>query len=52
MNKSVRYLDLGLIDYEKCFEYQKSLFEKIVTTKKKNRSSSKQKKTENYLIKY
>ena len=50
MNKNVSFIDLGLIDYKKCWDYQEVLFAKILKTKSLNRNSEEQLKTENYFI--
>ena len=50
MNKNVDFIDLGLIDYKKCWDYQEVLFAKILKTKSVNRNSEEQLKTENYFI--
>ena len=50
MNKNVGFIDLGLIDYKKCWDYQEVLFAKILKTKSLNRNSEEQLKTENYFI--
>jgi len=50
MNKNVEFIDLGLIDYKKCWDYQEVLFAKILKTKSLNRNSKEQLKTENYFI--
>tara|TARA_B100001287_G_scaffold153189_1_gene128917 strand:+ start:339 stop:1034 length:696 start_codon:yes stop_codon:yes gene_type:complete len=50
MNKNVEFIDLGLIDYKKCWDYQEVLFAKILKTKSLNRNSEEQLKTENYFI--
>ena len=50
MNKNVFFEDLGLIEYKKCWQYQETLFKKILEKKSVNRKNNTQKKTENYLI--
>tara|TARA_B100001115_G_C15835926_1_gene418000 strand:+ start:597 stop:1292 length:696 start_codon:yes stop_codon:yes gene_type:complete len=50
MNKNVEFIDLGLIDYKKCWDYQEVLFAKILKTKSLNRNSKEQLKTKNYFI--
>lgn len=50
MNKKVRYEDLGLIDYKKCWEYQEELFEEIIELKRKNRQERLEEETRNYLL--
>ena len=37
MNKKVKFEDLGLIDYKKCWDYQEELFSKILAVKSANR---------------
>lgn len=52
MNKITQFIRLGLIDYQKAWDYQTEIFNSIVTTKVENRSRSteEQKKTRNYVI--
>ena len=50
MNKKVKFEDLGLIDYEKCWDYQKELFSDILKVKSKNRKENTQNPTNNYLL--
>ena len=50
MNKKVKFLDLGLIDYKKCWDYQEELFAEILATKSSNRKEEKSDKTNNYLL--
>jgi lipoyl(octanoyl) transferase len=52
LNKKVRFQDLGLIDYKEAWDYQESLFSKIIDIKVQNRKldSEKQKTTPNYLL--
>ncbi len=50
MNKKVRFEDLGLIDYKKCWDYQEALFSKILAVKSANRKENKKESTKNYLI--
>ena len=50
MNKKVKFEDLGLIDYKKCWDYQEKLFAGILATKSANRKEEKEEKTNNYLI--
>ncbi len=51
-NKQTKYIDLGLVDYKKAWDYQETLFNKIVEIKNINRESApeSQKPTINYLI--
>lgn len=52
LNKNTRFIDLGLIDYQKGWDYQLELFNKTVDLKIQNRtaSGSAQKPTDNYVI--
>ena len=50
MNKKVKFEDLGLIDYKKCWDYQEKLFAGILATKSANRKEEKEDATNNYLI--
>jgi lipoyl(octanoyl) transferase len=52
INKKVKFLDLGLKDYQETWDYQEELFAKSVALKIENRKSSPelQKTTDNYLI--
>ena len=50
MNKKVKFRDLGLIDYKKCWDYQEELFAEILATKSSNRKEEKSDKTNNYLL--
>ena len=52
INKSVEFKHLGLIDYQKAWDYQTVLFDGIVATKIENRKtpSGFQKPTSNYLL--
>jgi lipoyl(octanoyl) transferase len=47
-----KFIDLGLIDYKEAWDYQTSLFERILDVKKANRNSTTdaQQLTENFLI--
>ena len=35
MNKKVKFIDLGLMDYKKAWDYQQNLFDEIIEIKKK-----------------
>lgn len=49
--KTVKYIDLGLVDYKQAWDYQESLFNEIVTTKVNNRKPEAAKfQTPNYLL--
>ena len=50
MNKKVDFIDLGRIDYKKCWEYQDVLFSEILQTKSKNRKKDLVLPTKNHFI--
>jgi lipoyl(octanoyl) transferase len=52
LNKQTRYIDLGLIDYQKAWDYQTELFNQILTVKSENRNlrDDEQRTTNNYLL--
>mgnify|MGYP001089372621 CR=1 FL=1 len=52
LNKQTKFTDLGLIDYQKAWDYQTELFNSILATKAENRNGlgQEQKPTDNYLI--
>ena len=52
INKKVKFLDLGLKDYQETWDFQEDLFAKTVALKIENRKSASelQKPTDNYLI--
>ena len=50
MNKQVSFIDLGLIDYKKCWDFQEELFAEILTVKSSNRKEDKTVATKNHLI--
>lgn len=50
MNKKVKCIDLGLMDYKQVWDYQQSLFDEIVDIKKENRKSNSNVSTPNYLL--
>jgi lipoyl(octanoyl) transferase len=52
LNKRTRFIDLGLKDYKEAWDYQTSLFEKILAVKAENRDhpDDQQKPTDNYLL--
>ncbi|MDH4090677.1 MAG: lipoyl(octanoyl) transferase LipB [Cyclobacteriaceae bacterium] len=51
INKKAVFIDLGLIDFKKGWDYQTSLFEKTLAIKKENRNlQSPQSPTENFLL--
>lgn len=51
-NKKVKFIDLGLKDYQEAWDYQVSLFDKALATKSENRNlpAEQQKITDNYLL--
>jgi lipoyl(octanoyl) transferase len=51
-NKKTRFIDIGLKDYQEAWDYQASLFEKILATKTANRDlpADAQQTTDNYLL--
>jgi lipoyl(octanoyl) transferase len=51
-NKKVKFLDLGLKDYQEAWDYQVSLFDKTLAIKSENRNlpAEQQKITDNYLL--
>jgi lipoyl(octanoyl) transferase len=52
LNHNVRFIDLGLIDYQQAWDYQTSMFNEILKVKSENRSrpETEQELTNNYLI--
>jgi lipoyl(octanoyl) transferase len=52
LNKKTTFINLGLIDYKEAWDYQTSLFEKVLAVKAANRNlpPEEQKPTDNYLI--
>ena len=50
MNKQIKFIDLGQIDYRDAWEYQQNLFDEIVEIKKKNRKDNTNIKTPNYFL--
>jgi lipoyl(octanoyl) transferase len=50
-NRKTQFIDLDVIDYKKAWDYQISLFDKILATKSENRTvNGSQKLTDNFLI--
>lgn len=51
-NKKVKFVELGLKDYQEAWDYQVSLFEKTLAVKSENRNlpAEQQKATDNYLL--
>lgn len=50
MNKQIKFIDLGLMDYKEAWDYQQNLFDEIVEIKKQNRKKNKNLKTPNYFL--
>jgi lipoyl(octanoyl) transferase len=49
-NKRTKFIDLGLIDYKKAWDYQEELFKQVVDLKIENRNNKTELSTQNYLI--
>ncbi len=52
LNKKVKFIDLGTVDYKKAWDFQEKLFSEVIGVKLANRNlpSEKQQPTDNYLI--
>ncbi len=50
LNKKVTFEYLGLIDYKEAWDYQESLFNKVVAAKQANRNREEKNPTPNYLL--
>ena len=50
MNKEIKLIELGLLDYKKAWDFQEKLFQEIIEIKKINRKKSTNLKTPNYLV--
>ena len=50
MNKKIKFIDLGMMDFQEAWDYQQSLFDKIVYIKKANRKNNSKIKTPNYFL--
>ncbi len=50
MNRKIKFIDLGLMDYKEAWDFQQKLFDEIVEIKKKNRKNNTNKKTPNYFL--
>ena len=50
MNRKIKFIDLGLMEYKEAWDFQQKLFDEIVEIKKKNRKDSTNKKTPNYFL--
>ena len=40
MNKQIKFIDLGVMDYKDAWDYQQNLFDEIVDIKMKNRKNN------------
>lgn len=50
MNKEVKYIDWGLIDYQRAWDEQEQIFQQTVALKGKNRTENTTTPTPNYLV--
>ena len=50
MNREIKFIDLGLMDYKEAWDFQQNLFDEIVDIKKKNRQEHTKIKTPNYFL--
>jgi len=50
INREVIYRNLGLMEYQKAWDYQEKLFNTVVSAKQEKRKSQKNIKTPNYLL--
>jgi len=50
MNRQIKFIDLGLMDYKEAWDYQQNLFDEIVEIKKQNRKNNTNIKTPNYFL--
>ena len=50
MNKQIKFIDLGVMDYKDSWDYQQKLFDEIVEIKKKNRKNNSELITPNYFL--
>lgn len=50
MNKTVRFQDLGLMDYQEAWTYQEELFAKTIALKIEQRNGTSEEETENHLL--
>lgn len=49
-NRKVQFQDLGLIEYQKAWDYQEEHFQKVVMVKQDNRNTKQDNATPNYLL--
>ena len=40
MNRKIKFIDLGMMDFKEAWDYQQSLFDQIVSIKKANRKNN------------
>ncbi len=50
MNKTIQFLDLGIMDYKEAWDYQEQLFKEILDIKISNRREGQELETPNYLL--
>ena len=50
MNKQIKFIDLGVMDYKDAWDYQQNLIDEIVEIKKKNRKNNSELLTPNYFL--
>ena len=50
MNKQIKFIDLGTMDYKEAWDFQENLFDEIVQIKKENRKNNTNLKTPNYFL--
>ena len=50
MNRQIKFIDLGTMDYKEAWDFQQNLFDEIVDIKKKNRKNNTNIKTPNYFL--
>ena len=50
MNRQIKFIDLGTMDYKEAWDFQQNLFDEIVEIKKKNRKNNTNIKTPNYFL--
>jgi lipoyl(octanoyl) transferase len=50
LNKKIKFIDLGLLDYKQAWDYQSTLFQSILDVKAANRTRNWQQETGNYLL--
>tara|TARA_B100001769_G_C22081294_1_gene582677 strand:+ start:979 stop:1677 length:699 start_codon:yes stop_codon:yes gene_type:complete len=50
MNRQIKFIDLGKMDYKEAWDFQEKLFDEIVSIKKENRKKKSNLKTPNYFL--